>query len=94
MLRLAVGLLSAVAFAGLSANADAADMIVKAPITKAPPKPEPSGNLGIYLGVFGAYDWGRATFSRSSFARTSGVTWARCCSMTWREFGQVVFGCG
>ena len=63
MLRLAVGLLSAVAFAGLSANADAADMIVKAPITKAPPKPELSGNLGIYLGVFGAYDWGRATFS-------------------------------
>ena len=65
MRRFAMLLLSAVAFAGLSADVKAADkrVVTKAkPVTKAPPPPS-SGSSGFYIGINGGYDWGRAKFS-------------------------------
>ena len=73
MRRLAMLLLSAVAFAGLSADVEAATkqrVVTKAkPITKAPP-PTSSGTTGFYIGINGGYGWNRATFS-SAAAETS-----------------------
>lgn len=69
MLRLAVLLLSTVAFVGVSTGVEAATkakkrVVMKAkPITKAPPKPASAGSLGLHVGIIGGYDWGRATFS-------------------------------
>ena len=66
MRRLAVILMSAVAFAGFSASADAADKpVLKAkPIRKAPPSSTTSSSgTGFYVGLNGGYNWGRASFS-------------------------------
>src|SRR5687768_14060439 len=75
MLRLAMLLLSAVAFAGLSISADAASkrVVTKAkPVTKAPPPAtSSSGNSGFYAGINGGYDWGRARFSDDFGASTT-----------------------
>lgn len=73
MRRIAMLLLSAVAFAGLSTGAEAATAKKKAvlkakPITKAPPAAtSSSGGTGFYVGVNGGYDWGRATFNQITF---------------------------
>jgi outer membrane immunogenic protein len=71
MRRFAMLLLSAVAFAGLTAEVEAKKRVVtKAqPITKAPP-PAPSGTTGFYVGINGGYGWNRATFA-STAAETS-----------------------
>ncbi len=63
MRRLALLLLSTVAFVGLSADANAQKAkraVYKAPVVKAPP-PSSSGS-GFYLGVNGGYGWNRAHF--------------------------------
>lgn len=62
MLRLAMVLLGALAFAGLNEAAHAADarIVTKAPpITKAPPKVVTK--LGLHVGINGGYGWNRAT---------------------------------
>ena len=67
MRRLAVILMSAVAFASFTSVVDAADRpVLKAkPIVKAPPPPPPASTSGsgFYAGINGGYDWGRATYS-------------------------------
>jgi outer membrane immunogenic protein len=71
MRRFAMLLLSAVAFAGLNADVEAASkkrVVTKAtPITKAPP-PASSGTTGFYIGINGGYSWNRATYSDSTGA--------------------------
>jgi outer membrane immunogenic protein len=64
MRRLAFLLLSTVAFAGLSADANAQSAkraVYKAPVVKAPP-PASSGS-GFYIGVNAGYGWNRAHLS-------------------------------
>lgn len=65
MLRLAMVLLGALAFAGLNFDAHAADTpVTKArPVAKAPPKTVTK--LGLYVGAVGGYSFGRATFSNA-----------------------------
>jgi outer membrane immunogenic protein len=64
MRPLAILLVSAVAFAGVNADAHAADRLVtKAPIVKAPPPaPAPAGT-GFYIGVNAGYSWSGGFYS-------------------------------
>lgn len=74
MRHLAMLLMSALALAGASTQADAQSkrVVRKAPLVKAAP-PAPSGGTGFYVGAVGGYSWSRAHFSSGVAGTTTNV---------------------
>jgi outer membrane immunogenic protein len=100
MRHIAMLLLSAVAFAGLSTGAEAAakkKAVLKAkPITKAPPATtSSSGGTGFYVGINGGYDWGRVSFSEFPFTDTTIRARSGMAGLTFgynAQAGAIVYG--
>jgi outer membrane immunogenic protein len=97
MRRIAMLLLSTVAFAGLNSLAEAADKkVLKAkPITKAPPPQPSSGGSGFYVGINGGYDWSRVSFIDFPVAGSTARLQSGMAGLTFgynAQAGSVVYG--